>query len=161
MNPRISLIAAIARNRTIGKNNELPWRIPEDTKRFRKLTTGHVVIMGRKTFESIGRPLRERTNIVITRDTGYRAEGCTVVHSIEDALKEAKRIEREEVFVIGGGEIYKATLPSADRLYLTIIDKDFEGDVFFPEYPQFVNVVLEKEGWWNGIAYRFVDLERE
>ncbi|MDZ4284285.1 MAG: dihydrofolate reductase [Patescibacteria group bacterium] len=159
--PRISLIAAIAKNRTIGINNELPWHIPEDVKRFRRLTKGHVVVMGRKTFQSIGRALPERTNIVITRDPDFATEGCIVVHSIEAALKRAKELEREEVFVIGGGEIYKAALPYADKLYLTIIDKDFAGDAFFPEYPEFRKVVFEGVGEWEGLRYRFVDLEKK
>lgn len=128
----ISLIAAMGRNRVIGKDNSLPWSLPVDMKHFHDLTTGKPVIMGRKTFESIGKPLPDRTNIIITRDTNYKAENCIVVHSTDEALKAAEG--NEEVMIIGGAQIYKEFLSKANRIYLTIIDSDFEGDVYFPEY---------------------------
>jgi dihydrofolate reductase len=128
--PRLSLIVAVARNGVIGKDNRLPWRIPEDLKRFRTLTMGHHIIMGRRTWESIGRPLPGRTSVVITRDRAYLAPGATVVHSFADAL--AACAGDDEAFVIGGAAVYREALPLADCIYLTTIDADYEGDVFFP-----------------------------
>lgn len=128
----ISLIAAIGKNRIIGNKNALPWSLPADMKHFKELTAGKPVIMGRKTFESIGKPLPNRTNIIITHNQNYKAEGCTVVHSPDDALKAAEN--HEEVMVIGGARIYKEFLPKADKMCLTLIDADFEGDAYFPEY---------------------------
>lgn len=127
----------MAENRVIGVNNHLPWHIPEDLKRFKKITSGHPIIMGRKTFESIGRPLPNRTNLVITRNAGYRAEGIVPCSSFEDALQWAARSPgADEVFVIGGGEIFREVLPRVDCIYLTIVNWPFEGDVFFPEFPE-------------------------
>ncbi|MBI2651863.1 type 3 dihydrofolate reductase [Candidatus Woesearchaeota archaeon] len=133
----ISLIAAMGKNRIIGKNNSLPWRLPEDMKRFKQLTLGKPVVMGRKTFESIGKPLPNRTNIIITHDKNYKAEGCIIVHSVKEALKTAEG--NKEVMIIGGEKIFREFLPIADRMYLTFIDEDFEGDAYFPEY--------DKEEW--------------
>lgn len=130
--PHLSLIAAMARNRVIGLHNRLPWRLPADMRRFRELTTGHAIVMGRKTFDSLPRPLPNRTNIVVTRDRDYRPDGATVVHSIEDAIACADA--DREIFVIGGEQIYRQTLPLADRLYLTLVDSDFDGDAWFPAY---------------------------
>ena len=126
----LSIIVAIAREGVIGCHNKLLWHITEDMKYFRRVTTGHPVIMGRKTFESIGRPLPGRTNIVITRNRTYDAPGCTVVDSIEEALTHIA--PEEEAFVIGGGEIYAQALPMCDRLYITDVDADYHGDTFFP-----------------------------
>lgn len=131
----VSLIAAHARNRAIGKNNDLPWHLPNDMRYFMETTQGHCVIMGRKNYESLPhkyRPLANRTNIVVTRQSNFEAFGCTVVHSFADALQEAKQKNETEVFVIGGAEIYTQALPVADRLYLTEIDALVEGDTFFP-----------------------------
>lgn len=131
----VSLIAAHARNRAIGKNNDLPWRLPNDMRYFMETTQGHCVIMGRKNYESLPhkyRPLANRTNIVVTRQSNFEALGCVVVHSFADALQEAKQRNETEVFVIGGAEIYTQALPVADRLYLTEIDAAVEGDNFFP-----------------------------
>ncbi|MBW2976454.1 type 3 dihydrofolate reductase [Candidatus Woesearchaeota archaeon] len=128
----ISLIAAIGKNKVIGKGNSLPWKLPADMKRFKELTEGKPVIMGRKTFESIGKPLPKRKNIILTRDQDYRAENCIVVHSIEEALEAAEN--NEEIMIIGGAQVYREFLPKADRMYLTLIDADFEGDAYFPEY---------------------------
>lgn len=127
-----SMIAAVGRNGEIGINNKLPWDIPEDMKRFREVTRGHTVIMGRKTHESIGRPLPNRTNIVISMDPEYKAQGCVVVNSVEDALLRSKN--DGEVFVIGGGHIYEAALPYVDRIYLTEINADFSADTYFPKF---------------------------
>lgn len=146
--PLISLIAAIGtRTRALGKNGQLLWRIPEDMQRFKTLTIGHPVIMGRKTWESIPekfRPLPERTNIIITRDAGYTASGAIVAHSLEEALEKARGIESEEIFIIGGAQIYAESLSKADRLYLTLVDSDDEADAFFPDYSKFKEVSREE-----------------
>ncbi len=134
---RLSLIVAMSENRVIGVNNHLPWNIPEDLKRFKAITLGHPIVMGRKTFESIGRPLPKRTNIVVTRDKSYRVEGGAAVHSFEEALDWARKAEgAEEIFVIGGSEIFKLALPMAWRIYLTEVEWPFEGDTFFPPFPE-------------------------
>src|SRR3989344_5036089 len=136
--PHISCIAALGTTtRAIGKNNTLLWRIKEDLGRFKSLTTGHPIIMGRKNFESIGRPLPNRTNIVITRNKEYAAEGCFVVHSFDEAVTKAKEVEEKEIFIIGGGEIYTQALPITHKLYLTLVDSNETGDVFFPDYSGF------------------------
>jgi len=127
----ISIIVAVANNNVIGKDNDLIWHLPRDMKHFKETTTGHFIIMGRKTFESNGRPLPNRTNVIITRDKEFNAEGCVVVHSLEDALEKAK--DDPEAFIIGGGVIYKMALPIVDRIYLTKIHHAFEGDTFFPK----------------------------
>ncbi len=160
--PRLSIIAAFAdRNRALGKDNKLPWHIPEDFKHFKDLTSGHVVIMGRKTFESIGKALPNRLNIIVTRNAKFQAEGCTVVDSIEKALSLAKEKEAHgEVFVIGGGEIYAQALPFTDRLYLTIIQGEFEGDTFFPEFPEFTKNVSVEIKHDAKHKFAFVTLER-
>ena len=130
----ISLIAALDRQRGIGKDNQLPWRLSADLKRFRKLTTGHHLIVGRKTYESIGKPLPHRTMIIVTRQPGFQAEGCLVVNSVEAALTLAKAGGEGEVFVIGGAEIYAQTLSLADRLYLTFVEAEVAADTFFPSF---------------------------
>ncbi len=143
----ISIVAAVAKNNVIGSKNDLPWYIPEDLKRFKELTTGHTVLMGRKTYESIikrlGKPLPNRNNIIITRQNNYKApEGVEAYSSLDDALAAHRD---DEIFVIGGAAIFKETLPLADRLYITHIDKEYEGDVYFPEvdYGQFSKVSEE------------------
>ncbi|WP_102263314.1 dihydrofolate reductase [Mesobacillus jeotgali] len=130
----ISLIWAMDENRVIGYHNQLPWRLPEDLKFFKRVTMGHPIAMGRKTYESIGKPLPGRENIVITRDEDYGPEGCTVIHSIEEMLAYAAENKSEEIFVIGGAEIFKEVLHHADKLYLTMIHHQFEGDTFFPVF---------------------------
>ncbi len=156
--PKISLIAALAENRAIGKDNKLLFRIPEDLKRFKKLTSDHPIIMGRKTYESIGRPLPNRTNIVVTRNKSYKAAGCIVVSSIKEALR---RVHGEkEILVIGGGQIYAETIKDADKLYLTIVEGNYDADTFFPEYPDFKKVTFRQSGQSNRLKYKFLDLER-
>lgn len=128
----ISLIWAMDRRRLIGRNNGMPWRLPAEQAYFRTVTSGHAILMGRKTYDSLSKkPLPKRHNIVLTRERGFTAEGCTVVHTVEEALRIA---ERETVFVIGGSEVYALFLPVADRLYITEIDHEFEGDTYFPEF---------------------------
>lgn len=128
----ISLIVAMDQNRVIGKNNKLPWHLPADLQYFKKVTMGHPIVMGRKTFESIGRVLPGRENVIVTRNQEFKAEGCVVLHDIAQIKMFADNHE-EEVFVIGGAEIFKEILPFTDRLYITEIHETFEGDTFFPE----------------------------
>ncbi len=134
----ISLIAALSQNQVIGKNNALPWHLPDDMKYFMQTTKAHVVIMGRKNYQSIPekfRPLPNRTNIVVTRQSTFQATGCRVVHSLPEALALASKCEeKEEVFIIGGSEIYKEGILIADRLYLTEIHAETSGDVYFPSF---------------------------
>jgi dihydrofolate reductase len=129
---RISLIVAMTRARVIGRNNTMPWHLPADLKRFRAITMGRPIIMGRKTFESLPRVLPGRPHIVISRDPNYEAPDAEVVASLDAALEVAN--DAEEVFVIGGAEIYRQALPRADRIYLTLVDAEIEGDVYFPEF---------------------------
>lgn len=127
----ISMIVAADENNVIGKDNQLIWHLPDDLKFFKQKTSGHCIIMGRHTFESVGKPLPKRTNIIITRDKNYKAEGCQVVHSLEDALELAK--EDDNPFIVGGEQIYRLALPLADVIYLTRIHHAFDGDRHFPE----------------------------
>ncbi len=129
----ISIIVAKAANHVIGKDNQIPWYLPADLKYFKKTTLNHHVIMGRKTFESIGKPLPKRTNIVVTRSIFFLASGCIVAHSLEEALQIARDHDEEEVFIIGGAQLYEEALPIADRIYITEVDFCPEGDVFFPK----------------------------
>ncbi len=128
---KLSLIVAMATNRTIGINKKMPWHLSADLKQFKKITMGHPIIMGRKTFESIGRPLPGRQNIIISRDINYQQEGCVVFNDLDSAVQHCS--EQDEVFVIGGATLYKVTLERADRLYITQINQAFEGDTWFPE----------------------------
>ncbi len=159
--PRLSAIAAISKNRVIGHNGQLPWHIPKDLQRVRTLTLHHPIIMGRKTFESIGRPLPKRHNIVITRQPDYSVAGILVAHSINQALDLAKTLDTQEIFIFGGGEIYAATLPLVERLYLTIVEVDLVGDTFFPDYSKFSKVLRQETHEENGYRFQFLDLERE
>lgn len=129
----ISLIAAASENNVIGRDNDLPWHLPKDLKFFRSKTSGHPIIMGRKNYESIGRSLPNRLNIVITRQAGLEIEGCEVVGSLEEAIELGKQSDQDELFVIGGGQIYEAAMPLADRIYLTRVHAHVDGDVLFPE----------------------------
>lgn len=129
---RISIIAAMDRNQVIGRNNELPWHLPADLKWFKECTMGKPVLMGRNTYESLGKPLPGRLNLVLTRELGYLAAGCVVVNGVKQAIDAAENAE--ELMVIGGQQIFEQTISRADRLYLTIIDAEFEGDALFPPY---------------------------
>ncbi len=130
----ISLIGAMGKNRQIGKNNKLLWRISEDLKNFKRLTLGHHMVMGRKTFESIGKPLPGRTTIILTRNPGYTAEGCKTVSSFNEAKSIAREAGETELFICGGGEIYKDLLGEADKLYLSFVDYGDDADTYFPDY---------------------------
>ena len=158
----ISIIAALAENRVIGVNNTLPWRLPNDLKHFRRLTTGHAIILGRKNYESIGKPLPERTNIIITRNRDFRADGCLIAHSLDEALALAKN--DPEIFVIGGAEIYRAALARTNRLYLTRVHATIAGDTYFPEFDETEWREISRERHErderHAYAYSFVVLER-
>lgn len=159
---KISIVVAMAANRVIGNNNRLPWHLPADLKHFKATTMGKPIIMGRKTWESIGRPLPGRTNIVITRDRAYTANGCVVVHSIDDALAAAG--DQDEAMVIGGAEFYRQVLPRASTIYLTRIHRGFEGDTVFPELDDDDWCEVERTDFTadadNPHAYSFIRLER-
>ena len=132
----LSIIAALGRNRAIGYQNQLPWWLPADLQRFKQLTMGHHMLMGRKTFESIGHPLPGRTSIIITRQPDYKAEGCLIVHSLEEAIALAQARGEQETFIIGGAAIYAQSLPLADRMYLTWVEAEPEADAFFPVFDE-------------------------
>ncbi len=127
------MIAAVAQNHVIGRKNDLPWHLPDDFAFFKRKTSHHPIIMGRKSLESLGKPLPNRTNIVITRNKGLQAAGVTIVHTLDEAIAAARSINQEEIFVIGGAEVYTMALPVATTLYLTEIHRDYEGDAYFPE----------------------------
>ncbi len=129
---RLSIIVAMARNRAIGINNTLPWRCPEDLKHFKALTMGHHMIMGRKTFDSIGKPLPGRTTVVVTRDRSLQIDGCMIAHSLQDAIRACAN--DDQIFIVGGADIYAQSLPLADTLYITEIQQDVTGDAFFPAF---------------------------
>lgn len=158
----ISIIVAVAKNGVIGDKNTLLWHLREDMIHFRTTTSGHPVVMGRKTYDSIGRPLPKRTNVVITRDTNLAIEGCTVVHSLEEAV--AMFDKNEEVFIIGGAQIYAQALAIADRIYLTVIDKEYEGDTSFPEIDYSAWKEISREEYVRGEEFEhpfaFITLEK-
>ncbi|MEY4383580.1 MAG: Dihydrofolate reductase [Bacteroidota bacterium] len=129
----IKILVACDEKRVIGKNNTLIWHLPADLKRFKELTTGNVIIMGRKTFDSIGRPLPNRLNIVITRQTNYQQEGVIIVHSLEEAILKAKSLHRGDIYIVGGAEIYQMAMKLADEIEVTLLHDIFDGDAFFPE----------------------------
>ena len=153
--PTIALVAAMSRDRVIGKDNKLPWSMPRDLRRFHDLTSRKPVIMGRKTYESIGHALEKRRNIVLTRNLQYAAPGCTVAHSVPEALRATA--ETSEVMIIGGEDIYRQFLPLADRIYLTVIDADFDGDAYFPEFAlsEWKEVLREPHEPDNENPYRY------
>jgi dihydrofolate reductase len=154
------MIVAVDETRAIGKDNRLLWHIPEDLKRFKELTTGHAVIMGENTYHSIGRPLPNRTNIVVTLDQTLALPGCLVVHSLDEALSVAREHEREEIFVMGGASIYRQFLPMIDRLYLTLVSGKHEADTFFPDYSDFTRVMNEEKCDNGEYQFSFLVLER-
>jgi len=158
----ITIIAAIGKNRELGKDNDLIWHLPNDLKRFKKVTSGHDVIMGRKTYESLGRPLPNRTNIIITRNTNYKAEGCIVLNSLEAALKTATD---SNPYILGGGNIYRQAIKIADVLDLTLVDATLDADVFFPEIDTTVWKETSREDFKadekHKYNYSFVTFERK
>lgn len=164
--PVLSMIVAVDKNGAIGAEEKLLWDIPEDRKRFKELTMGHPVILGRKTFESIlsyiHKPLPGRTNIVVTRDQNYSYEGCITTHSIEEAIKRAKEIDKGEIFVGGGGSIYRQALPYTNRLYITLVEVVYpEADTYFFDYSDFKKKIKEENHISSkGVKYKFQILER-
>ena len=161
---RLAMIAAMSRNRVIGRDNALPWHISVDLKHFKRTTLGKPVVMGRKTFESIGRPLPGRTNIVVTRQKDYRPDGVRVATSTASALALADEVAAadgaDEVMVIGGEQLYRSLLPHAERLYLAEVDAEVEGDAFFPELDARWEVASEESGEENDWRFRFVEYRR-
>ena len=169
--PRVAAVVAIGKNRELGKEGKLLWHIPDDLKRFKELTLGHPLIMGRKTFESIvsylGKTLPGRTNIVVTRHPDDMMEivspssGVIVVSSLEEGIEKAKTLDDKEIHIGGGAQIYEQALPYIDKLYLTLIEDEKEADSFFPPYEkEFTKKVFEEVREWKGLKYRWVDLER-
>lgn len=158
--PRISIISAVAEsNRAIGKNNQLLWDIPADLAHFKRITSGHPVIMGLNTYKSLPFLLPRRLNIILSPEE-IEIEGAVVVQSLEDAYRVAGENDQEEIFVIGGGYVYAQALDDADRLYLTLVEGDYEADVFFPDYSIFTKVIAEELGESNGYKLKYVTLER-
>ena len=165
---RVSLIVALSQNHVIGRNNKLPWYLPNDLKYFKQVTMGLPIIMGRKTFESIGKPLPGRTNIVITRNPEWTAEGVRAVTSLDEALSLAESVAeidgRDEVMVIGGDQIYRLVMPSVDRLYLTQVHAQVDGDAYFPEFDRDAWKEIGREDYesseTNPYDYSFTVLER-
>jgi len=160
--PTLSLIWAMDNNRLIGKDNALPWKLPADMAWFKASTMGKPILMGRKTYESIGRPLPGRTNLILTRQTGLKIDGCRVIHSLDEALVTVP--DADEIMVMGGAEIYALLLDQADRLYITEIDGAFEGDAWFPEFDRDQWQEIRRESHQpdekNAYAYAFIMLER-
>jgi len=161
----LSIIVAVSENGIIGLDNQLIWRLPDDLKRFKKLTLGHPMIMGRKTFESIGKPLPGRQSIIITRDEDFSFEGTIVVHSVQEAIEVAKKIETEEAFIIGGGDIYRQVQGNCDRLYITEVHTQTQGDTFFqiekPELWQETERTHHDTDENHAFSFDFVNLSRK
>ncbi|MEE9309468.1 MAG: type 3 dihydrofolate reductase [Cocleimonas sp.] len=161
---KLSMIAAMGKNRVIGKDNDMPWHLPADLQHFKKTTLGSPIIMGRKTYDSIGRPLPGRLNIILSRNTKLEIEGCSVVNSLDKALDLARQTDATEIFITGGAHLYDTFLEEADRLYITLIDEEFEGDTYFPDYTQLNWKEVAKEDHTaddkNPHAYSFVTLDR-
>lgn len=171
MKPRISIIVAMSDNKVIGNKGEIPWRIPGEQKRVKEITTPHPLIMGRKTHEAIGRVLPGRLNIIVTSDQDYKVEGSEVAHSLEEAIAIASGNEeltllrqgfggQREIFIFGGGKLYEQALPIVDRLYLTIVHENVEGDAYFPDYSEFTKVIKKEENEFEGLKYTYITLER-
>lgn len=152
----ITIIAACSSNRVIGKDNTLIWRLPEDLKRFKALTNGNPILMGRKTYESIGRALPNRTNIILTRDPNFKAEGCLIYNRLEDVIS----LYSSNLWVIGGSDIYTQLLPFADCVELTYIDKEFEGDSFFPNLPNVWKIDTKEDFTGSDFNYSFITYRR-
>jgi len=158
---KLSLIVAIAKNGVIGLNNTLPWHLPEDLKRFKALTMGHHIVMGRKTYDSLGRLLPGRTTVIVTRNKNYHVEGALIAHSLPEALSQCA--DDDEVFLIGGAELYQAGLTLADKLYITEIDLEVEGDAHFPPIPhaEFQEVAREAHVSEKGMKFNYVTYQRK
>lgn len=156
----ISAIVAMSKNRVIGRQGALPWRLPEDLKRFKAITLGHPIVMGRKTFDSIGRVLPGRQNIVVSRQVGLKIEGADVVQTVDQAL-ELARANEQDVFIVGGGEIYSQTLPRVNRLYLTLVHQEISGDAYFPVLDWNEWEEVSREDRSDPISFSFLTLMRK
>lgn len=156
----ISHVVAMAENRVIGKNGQMPWHIPGEQKIFRDLTVGKALIMGRKTHESIGRVLPDRTTIIVTRQKDYQIPGAHVVHSVEEGIALAKKLKLEEIVIGGGGELFAQTLPITDKVYLTVVHAVFEGETLYPELPDSLFREKSRKEIDASIPYAFVEFER-
>ncbi|QHS22532.1 dihydrofolate reductase [Virgibacillus sp. MSP4-1] len=141
----ISLLVAMDQKQVIGKDGGLPWRLPNDLKFFKETTMDHTIVMGRKTYQSIGRPLPRRENVILTRDRTFKAEGCEIIHSWDNVMERNERIPKEEIFIIGGSELFNTALSFADKMYITEIEESFEGDTFFPAFDQSEWELVHKE----------------
>ncbi len=156
---KISLVAAMAQNRVIGNGLDIPWKIKGEQLRFKELTTGKVMVMGRLTYDSIGRPLPNRTNVILTRDKNFKAEGCEVFHSLDAILERYKN--EKEIMIAGGGQLYRDTLDIADTLYLTVIHKDIAGDIFFPEFSLDKFQEVAREDIDGELPYSYLTYQRK
>ncbi|MCL5439011.1 MAG: dihydrofolate reductase [Patescibacteria group bacterium] len=164
MKPEISIAVILSKNRVIAKNGEIPWKISEDLKRFKRITFGHPVIMGRKTFETLPKPLDGRLNIVITHNDMIKNQiskikNVVAASSLKEAIEKAKKNPgSDEIFIIGGGQIFEQVIGITDKLYLTIVDEEIDGDIFFPDYSDFRKVLFEEKRESQGYKYTFIDL---
>jgi dihydrofolate reductase/dihydrofolate reductase (trimethoprim resistance protein) len=156
--PKISLVAAMAKNRVIGNGLNIPWKIKGEQLRFKELTTGKVMVMGRLTHQSIGRPLPNRTNVILTRDSNFKSEGCEVFTSMKSILDHYQ--SEEEIMIAGGGQLYADTIHQADNIHLTIIDKEIEGDIFFPEFDKNLFEIVTQEKVDAEIPYTYYNFKR-
>jgi len=150
----------MADNRVIGNNGEIPWNIPGEQKRVKEITTPHPLIMGRKTHEAIGRVLPSRLNIIVTSDQKYEVEGGVVAHSLDEGIKLASDNDQGEIFIFGGGKLYEQALPLVDKLYLTIVHKNVDGDAYFPDYSEFTKEISREEKDFEGLKYTYLTLEK-
>ena len=156
--PCISLVAAMAKNRVIGKGLDIPWKIKGEQIRFKELTVGKVMVMGRLTYESIGRPLPNRINVILTRDVHFKAEGCVVMHSLDEIFQHYAN--EDEIMIAGGGQLYADTIKIADRIHLTVIERDFDGNIFFPDFDKEEFIEINKEKVDGEIPYTYYSYER-
>lgn len=158
--PKVSIICACSENRGIGLKGKMLWCISEDLKNFRNLIEGHCIIIGRKTFQSIGKTFIDRKKIIVLSRDNYVAKNCIMASSIEDAIAKARKIEKEEIFICGGGSVYAQMIDLVDKLYLTVVKRNFEADTFFPEHGEFKKVISEKESSEGDYGYKFLELEK-
>ncbi len=156
----ISHVVAMAENRVIGKDGQMPWHIPGEQKIFKNLTVGRILIMGRKTHESIGRVLPDRTTVVVTRQKGYEVPGAYVVHSVEEALALAEKLGNDDIVIGGGGELFAQTLPITDRIYLTVVHRSFDGETVYPELPEGRFIEVSRKEVDASIPYAFIEYHR-
>lgn len=158
--PIISIICAIDKNRGIGKNNQLLYKIPKDLAHFKKITSGHPVIMGLKTYQSIGRSLPKRLNIILTRDKNLKISGAIICHSLAEAVKFASKNDNNEIFIIGGANVFMQAINFVDKLYLTVIDAQEPADTFFPDYSNFKKIISSREENSSGYNYKYLELAK-